>query len=106
MHTDDVVKGSLGLKSEIASTFGIEAFRPSGNNSPNKFVWRTPDARNYLVASDAAQCLDLLADRARHTGHGEINARAEFFASQARGVDEKTDRGARTCMRMPDRVRD
>lgn len=106
MPSDDVVKGGLGLKPKIASALCIKLLGPAGNNSLDKFVRFTVDTRGNLVASDAAERVDLLSDRARYTRHGKINARPELFAGQTRGMDEKTNSGTRARMGMSDGVGD
>ena len=87
MRSDDVVKRGLGLKPKIASALCIKPLGPAGDNSLDKLVRFTADTRGNFVASDAAECIDLLADRARYTRHGKIDARPELFAGQTRSMD-------------------
>ena len=51
-----------------------------------------------------AQRLDLLGDRAADARHGQIDARPELLARQARGMDEEADRRARAGVRVHARV--
>src|SRR5262245_16497721 len=106
VRTDNIIEAGLRLKSEVTSTFRIELFGPAGNDALNKFIRRTADTRDDLVAGDAAQCFDLLSDRARYARHREIDALSELLACQSRSMDEKSDGRARACMRMPHGVRD
>lgn len=106
MRSDDGIKRGLGLESKIASTLCIKPLGPAGNNTLDKLVRFTADTRDNLVASDAAERVDLLADCARYTRHGKIDARPELFAGQTRGMDEKTNSGTRARMGMPDGVGD
>src|SRR5262245_26950023 len=69
VRADNVVEAGLSLKSEVTSTLCIEPFGPAGNDALNKIIRRTADAPDDLVTGHAAQCVDLLSDRARYARH-------------------------------------
>ena len=83
------------------SALRIELLGPAGDNSLHKLVRRPAYPCGHFVAGDAAKRRDLFPHRAGHAWHGEIDARPKSFRRQARGVDEKVDRGARARMCMP-----
>src|SRR5205085_12092446 len=89
MHADDVLEAVLDPKPERPRALGIEPGRPARYDLDDRRIGFTADARNNCVTRDAAQRRNLLADRTGDTRHGEIDARAERFARQRRGMDEK-----------------
>ena len=106
MGADNIVERSFGLEPEVACALGIRSLSPSGDDSLDQLIGRPADPRGHLVAGNTAKRIDLFADRAGYTRHRKIDARADLLAREARGVDEKSDRGARACMRVADALGD
>src|SRR5215216_2786091 len=100
MGADDVVERGLDTKAERAGAAGVETARPAIDDTHDELVRLAADARRDRVAGDPPQRRDLLAHRAAHARHGEVDARPELLAREACGVDEEADRGARACMPM------
>ena len=101
MNADDLVERALGLEAERQ-----RARRRSGAASRRRCARSArrlaADARRDLVAGDPAQRLDLLADRAADARHGQVDARPELVARQARrhGRGSRSRRaGWRGCAR-------
>src|SRR5690606_7191051 len=65
VNLDDLVHRALGLEAQRQRPPGVEIARPAGDDADDGFVRHVLDQASYLVARDAAQCLDLLAHRGR-----------------------------------------
>ena len=65
---------SSTVKPSASARRGVEAARPAGDDARHQFVGRAADARGDLVAGDALERRDLLADGAAYARHGEIDA--------------------------------
>ena len=72
------------LKPSAARALGVEALGQPATMRIDQFVRLAADARGDLGAGDARQRLDLLGDGAADARHGEIDARPELLARQAR----------------------
>src|SRR5437870_2377415 len=97
MGADDVVERGLDAEAERQRLARVEAARPAVDDAHDQFVGRAADTLGNLIAGDAAERRDLLADRAAHARHGEVDAGPEL--RKPGGMDEETDRRARA--RMP-----
>src|SRR5689334_5361031 len=76
MDADDVVKGVLGGgEAELARALGLEIARPAIDNAHDECIGLALDARGDLLARDALECGDLLADGGGQARHGEPAAR-------------------------------
>src|SRR6185312_16878761 len=64
MRAHDVVEFVFHLESQLARTCAVDAFGPIGDDTGDQGVRFAADARGDLVAGDAAQRVDLFADRA------------------------------------------
>src|SRR5262249_13692083 len=91
MGTDDVLERGLDAEAERQRPARVEAARPAVDDAHDELVGLTPDARRHLVAGDAAQRRDLLADGAAHARHGEVHARPDLLAREPGGMDEEAD---------------
>src|SRR5271155_1210766 len=78
MHADDLVKRTLGGKTESARAGRIEPARPAGNDPRHQRIRLAADAGGDLIAGDPAQRGDLLGHRATYARHRQIDARAEL----------------------------
>src|SRR3974390_1336685 len=100
MRADDLVEASFDREPERQRSAGVETARPPSNDAFHQRVGFAADAGHHLVASDAFERCNLLADGAADAGDREINAVAKLRAAKPRRVDEKADRRARAGMPM------
>src|SRR6185312_326537 len=100
MDANNVVECGFRLKTKVARALAVEAFRPAGDNPLNKLIWFAPYARGHFVPGDATKCIDLLANRARYTGHCKIDSWSQLLSCQTCGVNQKSDSGAWTRVRV------
>src|SRR4051812_46054666 len=91
MRANDLVERFLHLETEAERALGVEPGRPARDDLHDRGIRLAPHPRHHLVARDAAQRRDLLADRAGNSRHGEIDARPELLARQRRRVHQETD---------------
>jgi len=63
VNPDDVVEARIGAKAERAGAACVEVARPALDDAHDGWVRRLADAAHRLIASEASQRLDLLADR-------------------------------------------
>ena len=82
MWTRMISSNVLDLEAEFGRALALQAVRPAGDDAHHEFVG-LGHARRDLVAGDPAQRLDLLADRAAHAGHGEIDVRLDLSRAAA-----------------------
>src|SRR6185312_7620660 len=72
VDADDVVEILLGGgEAELARTRGLEIAGPAGDDAHDEGIRLALDAPGDLLAGDALQGRDLLADSGGKTGHGE-----------------------------------
>src|SRR6185437_7880480 len=95
MDADDLVEAVLDLEAERHGPPGVETARPAGDDALDQRIGLAADARGDLVAGDALQGRDLLADRDRDARHGQVDAVAELLPRQPYGVEEEPDRRTR-----------
>jgi hypothetical protein len=100
MGEDNIVNRTFSPVPKVACALGVGSLGPPGDDSLDQFIGRSANARSHLVACNTAERVDLFADRAGHARHSEVDARPDLFAREARGVNEKSDRCARTRMRV------
>src|SRR5438128_10158389 len=98
MGANDVVEARLGPKAERDRALALEPLRPAANDARDGRIALAADAGGDLVAGDPSERRDLLADRAGHARHGEIDAVAERLAREPRRMHEKAHRRARARM--------
>ena len=103
MDTNDIIESLLGGgKAEFSGPAGVEIARPAVDDAHDERVRLAPDPRRHLVSRHPLQRRDLLADRRRQAGHGEVAARAGGSTIHGRGVDQEADRRARRGMPVAD----
>src|SRR5215469_17396795 len=95
MNADDVVKRWIAAKPERQRTARIESAGPASHDARDQRIGLAADARRYFVAGDSPQGGDLLGNRAAHSGHGEVDARAKFGGIEPRSMEQKSNCGAR-----------
>ena len=100
MDANNVVERRFCLKTKVACALAIEAFRPASDNPLNKLIGFAPYACGHFVSRDATKCIDLFANRARYTGHCKIDSRSQLLTCQTCGVNQKSDSGAWTRVRV------
>src|SRR6266536_2769648 len=98
MCADDVVEARLGPKPELDRAFGLEPLRPTADDALDQRIALPADASSDLVTGDSSQRRDLLAHRAGHARHGEIDPVPERLPRQRRRMHQKADRGPRARM--------
>src|SRR5690349_12006102 len=92
VNPDDVLKVLLGGgEAEFAGAGGVEIARPAVDDTDDKGIGLALDARGDLLARNALQGRDLLADRSGKPRHGEIAARPNRCQIHSGGMLEKTD---------------
>jgi len=80
VNADDLLEARVGAEAERQGAARIEIARPAFDDAQDDLVRLTPDELHGLLARDAPQRLDLLADGGGDAGHGEVSARAELFS--------------------------
>src|SRR6266852_5573107 len=89
---NDIVEARLGPEAERERALALEPLRPAADDARDGRIALAADAGGDLVAGDPSQRRDLLADRAGHARHGEIDAVAERLTRQPRRMHQKADR--------------
>src|SRR6266702_2894224 len=72
---DDVIKGLLGRgEAELEGSLRDEIARPTADDADNGWIRHPLDPRHHILAGDAVECCDLLADGRGKPGHVQIAA--------------------------------
>src|SRR5690242_437725 len=101
MGANDVIEGFFDPEAEIATTLRIETACPARDDAFHQRVLDAADACGDLVPRDAAERLDLFANGAADARHAEVDAVAELFTREFRGMDEEADGRARAGVPVP-----
>src|SRR5947209_20015806 len=78
VNADDIVERLLGGgEAELERPLWIEIARPAADDADDERIRLPLDAGGDLIPRNPLQGRDLLADRGRQAGHGEVAARAD-----------------------------